>query len=78
MKPWGIIPSWDLVIGRVCYDCNDTFELFGRKLASALAEIDIGLLADQIAITPPYSFYLCPEPENQCDVQKWKSKSGIL
>ena len=32
-------------------DCDDSLELFGGEITSALGKIDIGLLADQVGVS---------------------------
>jgi hypothetical protein len=44
-------PSWDLVLGWVLQDGNDTLKLFLGQLTSTLGEIDISLLTDQVGVT---------------------------
>lgn len=44
-------PSWDLVLGWVLQDGDDTLKLFLGQLTSTLGEIDIGLLTDQVGVT---------------------------
>jgi len=45
-------PGGDLILGRVLDDSDDTLKLFGGKFTSALVQVDISLLADQVGITP--------------------------
>lgn len=44
-------PGGDLVLGGVLEDGDDTLEFFGGELTSALAQINIGLLANQVGVT---------------------------
>jgi hypothetical protein len=44
-------PCRDLVLGGVLEDGDDSLELFGGELTSALVQIDIGLLADQVRVS---------------------------
>jgi hypothetical protein len=44
-------PRGDLVLGRVLEDSDDSLELFRGELTSALVQIDIGLLADQVGVS---------------------------
>jgi len=44
-------PGGDLVLERVLDDGNDTLKLFGGEVTSALGQIDIGLLADQVGVS---------------------------
>jgi len=51
-------PSGDLVLGRVLDDGDDSLKFFGCKFTSALVEIDIGFLANQVGITTSDTLYL--------------------
>lgn len=59
-------PRWDFVLSWVLNDCDDSLELFGGEFTSAgnvsrveaapatilpLVQVDIGLLADQVAVS---------------------------
>jgi hypothetical protein len=44
-------PGRDLVLGGVLEDGDDSLELFGGELTSALVQIDISLLADQVRVS---------------------------
>jgi len=52
-------PGWDLVLSRVLDDGDDSLEFFGGELTSTLVEIDIGLLANQVAVSTTNTLYLC-------------------
>ena len=67
-------PGWDLVLGGVLDDGDDTLELFGGEFTSAvyvstiahtrpdlsipLLQVDIGLLADQVGVPAANTLYL--------------------
>jgi hypothetical protein len=44
-------PAGDLILSGVLDDGNNSLQLFDGELTSSLAEVDIGLLADQIGVT---------------------------
>ena len=44
-------PGGDLVLGRVLDDGDNSLQLFGGELTSALVQVNIGLLADQVGVT---------------------------
>jgi hypothetical protein len=44
-------PGGDLVLGGGLEDSDDTLELFGGEFTSTLAEVNVGLLADQVGVT---------------------------
>lgn len=44
-------PGWDLVLGWVLQDGDDTLKLFLGQFTSTLVEINIGLLTDQVGVT---------------------------
>lgn len=44
-------PSRDLVLFWVLDDGDDSLELFDSKLTGSLAEVDVGLLADQVGVS---------------------------
>jgi len=39
-------PGWNLVLGRVLDDSNNSLEFFRGEFSGALVQVDIGLLAD--------------------------------
>lgn len=45
-------PSRDLVLFWVLNDGDDSLELFDSKFTGSLAEVDVGLLADQVGVSP--------------------------
>jgi len=52
-------PGRDLVLGRVLDDGDDSLEFFGGELTRTLVEIDICLLANQVAVSTTNTLYLC-------------------
>lgn len=44
-------PGWDLVLGWVLHDSDDSLKLFLGELTSSLGEVDIGLLANKVRVS---------------------------
>lgn len=44
-------PSWDLVLGWVLHDLNNSFQFFLGQFTSSLVQVDISFLADQVSVT---------------------------
>jgi len=51
-------PGWDLVLGGVLDDGDDPLEFFGGEFTSALVQVDISLLADQVGVPAADTLYL--------------------
>ena len=44
-------PSWDLIVGRVLHDGDNSLQLFLGQLTGTLFQVDIGLLTNQVGVT---------------------------
>ena len=44
-------PSWDLVMGWVLHDLDNSFQFFLGQFTSSLLQINIGLLTNQVGVT---------------------------
>lgn len=51
-------PGWDLVLGGVLDDGDNSLEFFRGELTGTLVEINIGLLANQVAVSTSNTLYL--------------------
>jgi len=59
-------PGGDLVLSWILDDRDNSLEFFGVEFTSTLVEINISLLADQVAITSSYTFDLCQQSACSC------------
>lgn len=44
-------PGWDLVLGWVLHDLDNSLQFFLGQFTSSLVQIDISLLTDQVGVT---------------------------
>lgn len=48
-------PSWDLVLGWVLHDGNNSLQLFLGQFTGTLLQVDIGLLANQVGVSSAHT-----------------------